>query len=198
MIIRMILPYDQIISELIKYKYIFLFPITIVEGPIITIIAGFLSSSGYMNPIIVYMIAMAGDIIGDVVYYAIGRWGRTGFINRWGRWIGLNSQRVIRLEGHFKNHGGKTLLFGKWTQTLGAPILVAAGMVNMDFKKYMGFNILGSAPKIVVFILLGYYFGQAYLLLDKYLTYFSIAMTVLVLIAIGLYYFSGKISKKLE
>lgn len=68
--------FQQIISLLTAYKYFFLFPIVVVEGPIITVIAGFLSSLGYLNIIIAYLVVVAGDIVGDSAYYAIGFYGR--------------------------------------------------------------------------------------------------------------------------
>ena len=41
---------DHIVYLLTEYKYLILFPLAIVEGPIIAVIAGFLCSSGFLNP----------------------------------------------------------------------------------------------------------------------------------------------------
>ena len=88
---------EQIILLLTTYKYLLLFPIVVFEGPIITVIAGFLSSLGYLNIFIAYGVVVVGDIAGDIMYYALGYYGRDRFVNRWGRFLGITSERVERL-----------------------------------------------------------------------------------------------------
>ncbi|WP_244271049.1 hypothetical protein [Thioclava nitratireducens] len=46
---------------------------------------------------------------------------------RWRDKLGLNRARLVSAGRHFQNKGVKTLLFGKWTHSAGAPVLVAAG-----------------------------------------------------------------------
>ena len=127
---------DQIVQLVIQFKYIILYPIAVLEGPIISIIAGFLVSKGYLGFIITYLLLMAGDLTGDIFYYGVGRWGGRKLIDRWGPRLGLNPKRMAKVDDHFLRHGGKTLLFGKWTQTVGAPILVTAGAIRMPLGKY--------------------------------------------------------------
>jgi len=43
----------QIVNWLLAYKYLLLFPIAVIAGPIITVIGGFLSSLGYFNAFLV-------------------------------------------------------------------------------------------------------------------------------------------------
>lgn len=165
------------------YRYAVYFPITIIEGPIVTIIAGFLSSLGYLNFIVIYLIAILGDLVGDIIYYFIGRWGG-GRIVKKGKFLWVKLEQLTKIENHFKSHAGKTLLFGKWTQHLGAPILVASGMSNMPIGKYLFFNLAGTIPKVLIFILIGYYFGQAYDKINKYFGYASLSMAVALILVI--------------
>ena len=48
------------------------------------------------------------------------------------------------------------------TQALGSPILVAAGIAKAPFGKYILYNTLGSLPKVILFQVIGYYFGKSY------------------------------------
>lgn len=162
---------DIIIQWLLAYKYLALFPIMVVEGPIVTVIAGFLASLGYMNVLLVYFIVVAGDLTGDVFYYALGRYGREKTIARWGHVLGITMERIERVEYHFKNHTAKTLLFGKLTHAIGLVFLVAAGMARVPFSEYLWYNLLGTLPKSLVFLLIGYYFGSAYVQINNYLSY---------------------------
>lgn len=93
--------FQQIIFLLNAHKYLFLFPV-VVEGPIITVIGGFLSSLGLLNKFIAYAVVVVGDIVGDIMYYALGYYGRQRFVKRWGRFLGITFERVERLEKHFE------------------------------------------------------------------------------------------------
>ena len=194
----MIFSLDQIIGWLLVYKYFILFPVMVVEGPIITIIAGFLSSLELLNPFLVYAVVVAADLAGDFIYYAIGRWGRESFINKWGKYIGLSASKIIRLESHFEKHTRKTLIFGKISHAFGAPILVAAGVAKIPFWEFIWFNFLATLPKSLIFILIGYYFGQAYVRLDKYLDYLTIGAIVLAIIILISYYLYNRFRTKFD
>lgn len=194
----MFFTFSQIINWLLHYKYFVLFPVTIIEGPIVTVIAGFLSSLGYLNVVIVYLLAVIGDLVGDSIYYSIGKWGKRGFIKRWGKYIGLNEDRIGHLEGHFQKHSGKTLIIGKWSHAVGAVVLIAAGVAEMSFWRFVWFNFIASIPKSLIFIFIGFYFGQAYSRIAQYLDYVAIIMIALTIALIAIYFIAKKISSKYE
>src|SRR5258708_40086249 len=123
---------EHIIQLLNYYGYLVLFPIAVIEGPIISIISGFLISKHILAFIPVYFILLGGDITGDVLYYSLGRWG-TRFLLRWGHKIGLSRERIARVDRHFIKHGGKTLLFWKLTQTAGPPIFIPPRNLPIPF-----------------------------------------------------------------
>lgn len=194
----MIFSFSQIIQGLIYYKYWILFPIVIVEGPIITIISGFLSSLGYLNIFIVYGVVVFGDLAGDIIYYASGRWGRSWLLERWGRYIGITADRIRQMEKHFENHSGKTLIAGKLSHAVGGVILVTAGVAKVPFWKFVWFNFIATLPKTLVLLLIGFYFGRAYAEFSRYLSYTSFAMVALALLFAIIYLIMRKVSKKYE
>lgn len=187
----------KIFLWIISYQYLILFPIVIVEGPIITIIAGFLSSLGILNPFIVYPIVVLGDTTGDALYYAIGRWGRKGLITRFGRYFGMTEERIERFEGYLKRHMGRTIFFGKFSHALCAPILLAAGAAKIPFKKYISFSILATIPKSLILLLVGIYFGQAYAKIGKYLDITAIVGVVLGVVLVLFYLYLQRLTPKL-
>lgn len=171
---------------LVTYKYLILLPIAVVEGPIISIIAAFLASQGYLNVYIVYSIAVFGNVIGDTIYYSIGRVGRHTFIAKYGHYIGITDDRVKATEEHYKNHLLKTLIFSKLINAGIEIFLVTAGIAKVDFKKFIGGVFLVEIPKNILIVLIGYYFGKSYILIGKYLdNYFMAAGIFLVAIIIG-------------
>ncbi len=188
---------NEISTLLINYGYFILFPIMVAEGPIVTIIAGFLSSLGYFNFFVVYAVAFLGDITGDVIYYLIGRWGGQKIVKK-GKFLGIKLNNIEKIEGHFKEHSGKTLLFGKLTHSVGAPILIAAGMAKIKINKFILYNVVGSIPKTFIFLIIGYYFGSAYNKIDKYFGYFSVLMLIIIVSVVAIYFYIKKNKDKIN
>jgi len=186
---------QQIILLLTAHKYLFLFPVVVVEGPIITVIAGFLSSLGFLNIFIAYAVIVVGDIVGDIMFYAIGYYGRQKFVNRWGRFLGITSERVERLEKHFEKHS-KTLIVVKLSQGIGAVVLVAAGIARVPFRKFVWYNFIPTLPKSLILILIGYYSGESYVKISSYLDYAAIGTVIAAVIFIVIYFMMRKVSKK--
>ncbi len=194
----MIFPFTQIIAWLTAYKYFFLFPVAVIEGPIVTVIAGFLSSLGHLNIFIAYIVIVVADIIGDAMYYAFGYYGRQKFIERWGHYLGITMERVERLEKHFSKHTGKTLIIGKLSHTIGGVVLVAAGMAKVPFWKFIWYNFIPTLPKSLVLLLIGFYFGATYAKINNYLDYTVIGTIATAIVFTTTYFVIRRVSKKLE
>lgn len=182
---------SQITSWLFQYKYFALFPLAVFEGPIITIITGFFSSLGYINFFGAYFVIVAGDLVGDVLHYAFGRYGGRKFIDKWGRFIGVGEREVGSLEKQYEKRGQKLLFIGKMTHGVGGAFLIAAGVIKMPFDKYIFSNFLATLIKSMILLIVGYYFGQAFTAINSYLekiAVLSIAITVTMAVAYILYH----------
>lgn len=185
---------NQIFNLLVQYKYFIFFPLVVIEGPIVTVIAGFLAYLGYFNVYGLYLVAVFGDVTGDVLYYSVGYFGGKRIFSK-GRFLWINIEQVQKMKNHFDKHFGKTLLFGKWTHSAGGAILVASGIARISLKKFIKFNFIGTVPKTLVFLLLGYYFGHAYAKIDTYLGYFTVAMLFVIISGLVAYHFTKKPQK---
>ena len=157
----------QILALLIKYKYLVIFPIAVLEGPIVTVIAGFLISLKVLDPLVAYALIILADLIGDSMYYSIGRLSHTRFFRWFRNFVGLNEKRLLMLEGHFRKHDWKILIFGK-TQAIGSLGLIAAGIVKIPYKRFIWYNAIGTIPKSLIFLGIGFFFGYAST--EKYLS----------------------------
>ncbi len=168
---------QDIINWIILYKYPILFLLTVIEGPIVTVITGFLATLGYINAYIAYAIIVSGDLTGDVIYYIFGRIGQEKFLEKWGRYIGVSKESADKIKKHFSDHGGKTLLLGKLAHGIGAVFLFAAGMSKMPFLRFLWFNLAATVVKSLALILIGFYFGQAITSINSILKFVS-AITI--------------------
>jgi membrane-associated protein len=184
---------------LMQYRYFFLFPIAVIEGPIISVITGYLVHLGFFDLFVAYFVILSGDLVGDVLYYLVGRYGRLQFIEKWGHFVGVNADKVKDMERIFGRHSAKALFFGKFTLGLGGIIILAAGASRVRFSKFFLYSSLGSIPKSAILMLIGGLFGYAFLTIGRYFNYTAIiTMVVAFFIALGYYLFQRYAKKSLE
>jgi membrane protein DedA with SNARE-associated domain len=171
----------EAVRELIAlHGYALLFPLAIIEGPIVTVLAAFLASQGYLNVTIVFGVVVAADLIGDVLYYVVGRLANAQLLSRWGSHVGAGPQRIEALSRHFDQHGGRTLLIAKLTHSVGFAVLIAAGASSMPMRTFLQYNLAGTLVKSAVLVAIGYVFGKYYMQVDSYIGRASLVSFVVI------------------
>lgn len=187
----MFLSPQEALGILEHYKYLVIFPITVLEGPIITVIGGFLVYLGFLNGFMAYFFLALGDWVGDALHYVLGRYYSN---SRWFRklsgYFGYDEAKEKLIEEHFKKHPGKTVLLAKVSHGVGGLIQIVAGMAKMDFKEFMWFSLIGTLPKTLALFFVGYYLGSSYESINKYLD--RVAYIVIIAVAFVIIYFVTK------
>jgi len=175
---------------LLTYKYLIVIPLAIAEGPIISVICGFLATLGFFNPFLVYVIMVMGDIIGDGIFYYIGYKGKRLF-----RYFKISEEKVEKAKIYFENNHKKAIAGSKIMWGIGTAGLVAAGALHVPYKRYFRTCALYSLLQSLIMILLGVFFGQAYEIIGKYFNYYASVVSILA-IAVLLYFIFIKKYKK--
>ena len=177
-------PASPIVAWLIAYRYPIALPLAFVEGPIVMLVSGILIRSGFFDFWPIYLLLMAGDLIGDATWYWIGRRGGRTFIEKYGKFISVTNERIERVEKFFQNHHASILFIPKITMGFGFAIatLMAAGAARVNFRKYMIINFLGGFIWTGFLIGIGFFLGNFYITINKGLRW----MFILAVIAIGL------------
>lgn len=174
---------DGVIQLIQTHGLLLLAPLSVLEGPIVTVIAGYLASLGLLNTAGALAVVIAGDLVGDAVLYLVGRKGIKRLPQRWRDRLGLDADRVEALKDHFGARGGRTLVIGKLTHSAGAAILVAAGAARMPPGAFLWWNFLATLPKSAAFLALGYAFGAAYAQIDAWI--FRVSLVLLAVLAVA-------------
>ncbi len=188
---------SDIMDLISQHGYVIFFLFSVIEGPIVTVIASFLASLGKANVFIIYVLSLLGDAVGDSIYYYIGHHGKS-YLKKGGSFFGLTKEKIAPMEEHFKQHPAKTLLLAKLTHGAGFTVLISAGLAQMNFWKFLLYNFLGTIPKSLFFVVLGYYFGKAYYTIDTYLYYWSIGIVMMIMATITTHFVRKKITKEEE
>jgi membrane-associated protein len=150
---------QQIFEFLRHYGYWIMLPLMIIEGPVVTIMAAILASLGAFNVFIVLILSIAGDMIGDIILYGLGHRYGMAFVRGFGKYMGITEKLVLRMEKYFERHGGKTIFAVKSTTGLCWATFTAAGIVKMDFKKFVKYSFLGGIVWSSFLVAMGYFYG---------------------------------------
>ncbi len=177
--------FNSIFQWIISHGYFLMFVAMLLEGPTVTVAAGFACSLHFFNIFLVLPIAMAGDWIPDILYYAIGYYGRTKFVERFGHYIGLNHDFFVKTEQLLNKNPVKALVMIKMTPILPVPGLILVGVSKMPLKKYSKICLLIAIPKSLILIGLGYYLGEGYQTLYKYTPYGGLLLVVFILLLLS-------------
>lgn len=176
-----------------QYKYVIIFPLVVVEGPIITVIAGFFTAGGFLSLSIVAPLIVVGDLVGDSLFYLIGKYAKKSFIVRFGKFFGLTEQKIDSAGRYLREHPHKSFTFGKIAHGPGVVVLIGAGMARVPYAKFISANVLPTLVKSLILFLIGYYFGTALGKVNKYLDVSGLIIGVLLIVVyIGYIKFSEK------
>jgi membrane-associated protein len=160
---------DTLLHAVQSHGLLMLFPLSVLEGPVVNVAAGWLARLGYLSLVPTYLVLVLGDLVGDALHYAVGRGGLRLIPQRWQRKLGIDPAALAGLGKHFHDKGGRTLVVAKLTHSLGFAALLAAGAAQMHFGRFMWFNLLGTLPKTLGFMALGYALGHASAAIDAWI-----------------------------
>ena len=130
----------------------------IVPGTIFLGFFGFLSAQGYLDIGDLIWFAAIGAILGDGLSYYLGRKGAIFFSDK--NTI-LKQSYLEKGEKFFKKYGNKSIFLGRFIGPLRPIVPFIAGLSGMDKKIFIFWNVISAALWSVMFLFLGYFFGNA-------------------------------------
>jgi membrane protein DedA with SNARE-associated domain len=157
---------EELQHAVATYGYAALLPLAVIEGPAVTVFAAFLAAQGLLDVGVVYLVVVLGDLLGDLMYYVGGRFLLQRLVNWRGAWAVRLRHRVSVLAQRVRARAGAMLLFGKLTHSAGFAVLLAAGAAHVPLRRFLAYNFLGTLPKSLLFVVIGYWFGRLYIALQ--------------------------------
>jgi membrane-associated protein len=167
------------VELLLTYKYLILMPLAVIEGPIVAVICGFLVTLGFFNPLAVYVVMVIGDIVGDGIVYYIGYSGK-----RFLKYFKITEEKLEKAKTYFHENHKKAIIMSKLVHGIGFTGLIAAGASHVPYKRYLKTCALISIIQSFVMIVIGVFFGHAYVVIGKYLNYYAAFVSVIVLVIV--------------
>lgn len=160
---------DMIMQYFVSYGPIAIYIIVLLEylnlpgfpAGVIMPLAGIWAARGGLNFVLTIGITVAAGLTGSIILYGLGRGGGEVFL-KW--YYGKFPKQQQLIEGkmeYLRQKGGVGIFISKLVPMVRTLISIPAGMIRMNFGKYVLSSMLGVAVWNLVFVGAGYVFGDA-------------------------------------
>jgi len=160
---------NEIQPLIVRHGYLAVFLVVMLEGmgsPLpgetaLVLAAIYAGATGHLNVAEVIMLAMLAAMLGGSAGFWLGRSAGSTLVERYGRFLGLNANRLALGRYLFQHHGGKIVFFGRFIAVLRVLASVLAGLNKYDWRRFFIFNAAGAMAWALIMGLGGYFFGNA-------------------------------------
>nr|WP_302579180.1 DedA family protein [Methanobrevibacter arboriphilus] len=152
--------------------------VSFLPGDSLLFIIGALSAGGALNLIVSIIILSLAAILGDTVNYQIGKYIGPKIFNKEGSKL-FNKNHLIEAHDFYEEYGGKTIILARFIPIIRAFAPFVAGIGLMPYKKFLSYNIIGGVAWVLIFTLIGYFFGNLPIVKDN----FSLLVIAIVVIS---------------
>ncbi len=136
----------------------------------------------------VIVVAATASILGDNLgFWAGHRWARPR-LRAGGRFLFLTQETLKTVEGYFEHYGALTVAIARFVAGLRVVAALAAGTSGMPWGRFLVANAAGAVAWATTMSLLGYFFGQSWELLHKWMGRGAIVIAGCVVIILAVPY----------
>jgi membrane protein DedA with SNARE-associated domain len=131
-----------------------------IPSELIMTFGGYLASTGKINWIMAAVIGTLGTGLGSAIGYGIGAWGGKAVVDRYGGYIGVTPDKMLWAEKWFCKFGESAVFYTRLLPVVRTLVNVPAGLLGMNFYKFMAYTMAGALPWCLVLAFLGYTLGS--------------------------------------
>ncbi len=130
-----------------------------VPSEVVMPFAGYLAYQGVFNLFLVTIVGAVGCTAGSVISYFVGLKGGRPFIDKYGRYLFINSGHMEIAETWFNKYGDRAVLFSRLLPVVRTFISLPAGIGKYELKKLVMFSFIGSLPWCFALAYVGFSLG---------------------------------------
>ena len=130
--------------------------------------AGFLASQDLFNIWFLAPLTFVAAVLGDSVGYTFGhKVGKKLF--RKEESMLFHKKHLVSAQKFYEKHGGKTIIIARFMPVVRTFAPIVAGMGDMNYQRFLFFNVIGAILWAVCIPFAGYFLGNIIPGVDKYL-----------------------------
>jgi len=130
----------------------------LLPGDSLLFAVGALSARGSLQLPLIIGLLCAAAIIGDTVNYWIGKTIGPRVFTANSRF--LKKSYMDKTQAFYDRHGAKTIIFARFVPIVRTFAPFIAGVGQMAYGKFLAYNVIGGVIWVLLFTLLGYFFGN--------------------------------------
>lgn len=187
--------------ELIKIAgYLGLFAIVFAEsglffgfflpGDSLLFTAGFLASQDYLNIYWLIPLMFVAAVAGDSVGYWFGKKVGPRIFKREDS-LFFHKDYLEKARAYFEKYGPKTIIIARFIPAVRTFAPIFAGVGQMEYRKFLTYNVIGGFLWAVGITILGYLLGNSIPDIDKYIIPIVVLIVVVSLLP-GIYHLFKK------
>ena len=157
---------QTIITNYGAWTYAILFAVIFVEtgvvimpilpGDSLLFAAGTFAALGSFNVWGLIALLAVAAVLGDAVNYSIGHYlGERAYSIKW-----IKKEYLDQTHAFFEKHGGKAIFLARFVPIVRTFAPFVAGIGKMSYAYFATYNIVGGVCWVILFTLLGYFFGN--------------------------------------
>ncbi len=139
-----------------------------LPGDSLLFTAGFLASQGLLDITTLAALVFAASVVGTQVGYWFGRrYGPRIFNKPDSRFF--KKENADKAQAFYEKHGSMAIVLARFIPIIRTFAPIVAGVGNMDWRKFLAFNVIGGAVWAVGLTVGGFWLGSKVPSVDRYL-----------------------------
>lgn len=130
-----------------------------LPGDSILFATGALASIGVLKVFPLFIVFYLAAVIGDTANYHIGKKIGAKILEKENIKF-INREYLDRAHVFYKKHGSMTIVLGRFIPIIRTFVPFVAGIGEMNYSKFITYNILGGFVWVALFLGGGYFFGN--------------------------------------
>ena len=154
-----------------------------LPGDSLLITAGLVAATGMLNIWWINIALIVAAVVGDSTGYAIGRRIGPRLFTR-EKSLLFNPKHVERTRRFYQRHGAKTIVIARFVPIVRTFAPVVAGVGEMEYRRFLTYNILGGVGWVISMTWAGYLLGHVIPDINRHIHVVVVVVIVLSVIPI--------------
>ncbi len=151
--------------------------------------AGALGAAGHLSSVwIVIAVALAGELTGQSIGYAVGRFGGRPFVDKFGKYVRFHHSELERVDRFFARWGSFAIFICRFVPFIRGIMGVPAGIAEMPLSHFYLWTFLGSLIFCAGFVLLGSTLGSHAEVVGDAFRHYALLIAGVAVVAVALYF----------
>jgi membrane protein DedA with SNARE-associated domain len=160
-----------------------------VPGDVAVMTGGYLTTTNAISYPLAYVAVIGGAVLGSFILFTLSRRLGHPFVVRFGRYVGLDAQRLARTEGWFRRWGPWAIIIGRQIPGMRIVLSALAGTLEVPYRVFVPSVLLAAVIWSVMFIEIGRHLGREVFALFRLIPADALGWVIfaVVMVALGIF-----------